>query len=107
MALLGDAGRCEVNNTLFTPGPWLLVQCDPQWIHALDDDGFNIFGCQLQGRAKHHEENNANGRLIRSAPDLYAALERLIAAYYGKDAIEQHSAITAAQVALAQARGEL
>ena len=89
-----------------TPGPW-------QWFETEDgrarvnpaDGGLVIAECST--RNPFDEEQRANARLISAAPELYEALERLIAVYQ-----TSHSPVTRlscwqqAGAALSKARGE-
>jgi len=98
------------SETRFTPGPWKLFVHDAEYpnyghIHGecgIDDNGImnirTVAGIYKYGL---EAENSANARLIAAAPDLYAALENILARYgiVNDDLCD-------ARAALAKAKGE-
>ena len=126
--------------TEHTPGPWIYHWTLPQeirigWIKEhgekprtspaefLDSDGHNLVIARLPLDRKSDEpteEMKANARLIASAPDLLAALQRLQQSYYPltrrkseshldaslRWSDEQDKAHDAARTAIAKARGD-
>jgi hypothetical protein len=90
--------------TDFTPGPWTLVEREGCGGYRLEDiDGGHIAYLEQTQFIDEREdpEQEANCKLIAAAPDLYAALERIL----GECA---HGAATYKIVteALAKARGK-
>ena len=64
----------------FTKGPWLQAEGDATFIYALNDQGSNRFWFLLQSSGKGSANNDeliANANLIKSAPDMYEALDML------------------------------
>ena len=90
--------------TTFTPGPWLVDPRFPDTIRAAD--GTTLFVGTTDNARKFE-----NARLIAAAPDLYAALDDIIAEvlryYKNGGAIEPlGKACAKAAIALRRARGE-
>jgi hypothetical protein len=92
--------------TKWTKGPWTT---DGTTVYALGRDGYNRFwaNVQKQRRDVTFEEIEANAALMARAPDLYAALERLLATSALMEPREYTEAASAARAALARARGEV
>lgn len=93
-----------------TPGPW-------QAIHALNGT-YIVDGNKFEGESgwylltRHHPNRVADGALIASAPELLAALERLVNVtpidcdYHGLPIDKQlDAALTLAESAIAKAKG--
>lgn len=91
--------------TKFTPGPWYAMagQGPISDQAAVFDEGDDLIAdCRpIDDDVRSVEENQANARLIAAAPDLYAALEGVIAV-----ADRRTVEFDAARAALAKARGE-
>ena len=62
-----------MNNTKFTPGPWILDFNDDNYEWGIDAAVTNI----TQGFGD-YAPSKANAQLMASAPDLYEALEALV-----------------------------
>jgi hypothetical protein len=68
-------------NADFTPGPWTLEEREGCGGYRLEDlDGCHIAYLEATQFVDEREdpEQEANCRLIAAAPDLYAALERIL-----------------------------
>lgn len=96
--------------TAFTPGPWA---CKDTSNHAHDYRLFRPDGSPLPvtAPANDHSEQRANARLIAAAPDMYAALDSILADLRERDATGSGLMSRAATKslilsALAKARGE-
>lgn len=68
-----------------TPSPWLLADDGSPFVYALNERNTNRFYCGISsgwvnGESASTEEMMANAHLIAAAPDLYAALDRLMTA---------------------------
>ena len=102
-----------------TPGPWKVQRyLRPD----LDDDPMGVYLVETAADALTpryyeaepetpeldavHSENEANARLIAAAPDLLAALEKLVRANYGQPSGVTVPALDQARAAIAQAKGE-
>jgi hypothetical protein len=88
-----------------TPGPWSTFQ-DPSLRHSVG--GATVRICEMWGKdpAFYTAEDEANARLIASAPDLLAALRQLteyLVAYEGSRFVTQ---LDAAEAAIAKATNE-
>ena len=60
----------------FTPGPWAVL-VNPMGVDYVVGDDCTI--CAMPGwDAEYEDEERANARLISAAPDLYAALKRIV-----------------------------
>lgn len=99
----------------FTPGPWRVNAKYPSEVDA--PNGLTVASCWHEEAVGvtvqlvdvldcSPEESIANAHLIAAAPDLYAALERLVAEWRGADAGTLFSAVKEADAALAKARGQ-
>lgn len=95
----------------YTPGPWVASEwfdrdhegeCQAQGWHFGTPDGFRLPLCS--NTAADLSEAEANARLIAAAPDLLAALERLLASGDVRDAGEA-GALKQARAAIAKATG--
>ncbi len=98
-----------------TKGPWVARQARSvpaaDWIiepkggweqcHSIDNQGF----ISLRPRYNHAEEDEANARLIASAPDLLAACEAFSEAIHDGYPGKMLSALELVEVALEKARG--
>ena len=84
----------------FTPGPWSVEphmsrgDLPRPWVGRLEENRFAALACGDTG-----EEASANAHLIAAAPDMYGALEALLAKRTQRSA-------DMAVAALAKARGE-
>lgn len=98
-----------MDNRNHTPGPWYLhhqspdfVAGDCDWSLQTEKAGAFLLFC-------HHPEApaKANARLIAAAPELFEALQRLVAAPYERDTLaggsEYMEAHRCARVAIAKA----
>ena len=82
-------------NTKHTPGPWRI---EGNEVHAYATAVAVI--CEtVQG------EDGSNARLIAAAPDLLAALQRLITALGGQGALRYELTVKTARAAIAKAEG--
>lgn len=112
----------------FTPGPWIVADGWPgemeKKITTDDrDDSATVAICQMDVDfiGPIGEEQEANARLIAAAPELYAAVENLIAAITplhnahfqierecisDRDVEDAQAAVRDAELVLAKARGE-
>jgi hypothetical protein len=105
-----------VNETKWTPGPWVVEGTASATVAARHDGAAEIAEVIATGSMT-HGERRANARLIAAAPDLYAALAALAAEVetipdamariapevrVGRD----NPALDRARAALARARGE-
>ena len=101
----------------WTKGPWVKktqrVKNADEW--QIVGDGWGVANVSPLLRAGGYTEGESNANLIAAAPDLYEALEGLLAVAPAKAPAsgliigidKQHAAaITAARAALAKARGE-
>lgn len=99
----------------FTPGPWTLYQKSDQRVRVIGKQQRHISTMADPAIDDDARIQAANARLIASAPDLYAALEALLAheghplTVPAKGACHSfvipNHAIAAARAALAKARG--
>lgn len=64
----------------FTPGPWSMDQGDHthRYVHVTDADDRTIFYKYGAGSAREADQDEANARLVAAAPELLAALKRLL-----------------------------
>ncbi len=97
-----------MSDTKFTPGPWRYTKAAPSGDRGIHAEGTGIFA-EAYADIRHAGENNAaeaeaNARLIAAAPDLYAALDLVLAV--DPDGAGIWDAQNAARAALAKARGE-
>lgn len=111
-----------MSNTKFTPGPWFVCNetdvftgigaQNAQVVKSSLSDGWQIADCSQgltfvesgEEAALSHDEDKANAALIAAAPDLYGALEKMLAISGG---VEQGSSVYEfAVAALTKARGE-
>ncbi len=93
-----------MRNEGFTPGPWYIRGTT---VYALKARDFNRFCAHVQDWHTPIAELEANARLIAAAPDLLAALSSLIEKAYKQDWNEHYpEQLTAAEAAIAKARGE-
>lgn len=98
----------------FTPGPWVVRTIDQSLATVETQDGEYIIcnAAQLRGDdwKTEHAERKANARLIAAAPDLLAALQRIVAVLDKQVAsphlAERASPLTQAKAAIAKATGE-
>ena len=96
----------------WTPGPWQFYELQGDdglgYIRPFDEDGKEIAHHGDSGRSQ--AENVANARLIAAAPELYEALNRLLASVNPGNAVTHATGcrcvIHEARAALARARGE-
>ncbi len=100
-----------MNNTLHTPAPWQVDYSGNCHLGIIDKNERTIAFCSLQN--ENGDEDEANARLIASAPDLLSALERLL--QISQDELDQSAthdglvnceALANARVAIAKAKGE-
>lgn len=98
----------------FTQGPWVVRTIDQSLATVETQDGEYIIcnAAQLRGDdwKTEHAERKANARLIAAAPDLLAALQRIVAVLDKQVAsphlAERASPLTQAKAAIAKATGE-
>ncbi len=102
------------NETLFTPGSWVLTESMSNVRPKSKANSVNSTLAVLVGypwrNTKRGREAKANAHLIAAAPDLYAALEelaRVAPAGLGDDQDSLFEAQQVAQAALAKARGKV
>lgn len=100
--------------TRFTPGPYLIAD-DKRFVYSLNEDGLKqprICFQICQGYVSKHkrtteDEVEATAELIASAPDLYAALDGIVAFW---DKLTEEDALNdlhaEARAVLRKARGE-
>ncbi len=81
----------------FTPGPWSIVRYCEEIEIANIADIMHFYG---------GEAADANAALIAAAPELYAALENMVAWASLEDTPRLADLLGAARAALAKARGE-
>lgn len=97
--------------TKFTPGPWYLtgsghglIVCGPTTT-LTDISGVRCLDIIARTDWARGEEDDANAHLISAAPDLYAALTRML-----ENELDNYEdggdAVALAKAALAKARGE-
>jgi hypothetical protein len=97
----------------FTPGPWSVGVVRFAGRTQLVCAYGKGFVCEVESPVRDgefsHEEREANARLIAAAPELYAAVEGVVAWIDGDyaDDTPEGRRIMAAKLALAKARGEL
>ncbi len=89
-----------------TPGPWVLRRSITAHPYATADvltpDG-ELLALTFAGHDRKRQPADANARLIAAAPELLAALEKMIEPYGPADDCWQ---IREARAAIAKARGE-
>jgi len=69
-----------MNAVTHTPGPWTLVEHDRDFFVLPDgDDNGCITEIPNRGNGRNYDENQANARLIASAPDLLLLLKQAVA----------------------------
>ena len=90
-----------------TPGPWLQ---DGRLVYALNDRGVNWFSASVQDAHTPESELIAVAQLMKAAPDLLAALEKLgrqvESGYFDHVATDHpNSAVITARAAIAKATG--
>lgn len=76
------------NETKFTKGEWLIADGSIDFVYALNSRGTNRFWLNIQAAGKDcadREEIEANAKLIKSAPNLYKSLERIMDWWYMGD----------------------
>jgi hypothetical protein len=98
------------NETKFTPGPWMFAEGNHR-VFTPDGSDDVAFATASFERGRTYGEMVANARLIAAAPDLYAALDDIIAEvlryYKNGGAIEPlGKACAKAAIALRRARRE-
>jgi hypothetical protein len=113
------AAVVAVVSAAFTPGPWFVFERDTpkrltdqqagSFIHCganvRDDTGFDLIARAYTRDGMN--ERQANARLIAAAPELYEALDNLVAnVTEAFPALADLGPITKAHAALAKARGE-
>ena len=97
-----------MNNTPHTPGPWeLKYEKTGRTIDAVIKMGKAAIYF-TRGIGQTFEEQQANARLIASAPDLLSALEEMISVFQDHEQYDEESAevILSARAALRKAKGE-
>ena len=88
-----------------TPGPWVVLQ-NPMSHDCITSDDCRI--CEMpRWDDEYAEEETANARLIAAAPDLLAALERMVR-QHGSNFISYSGdhPVSVARAAIAKATGE-
>ena len=112
-----------MSDTKFTPGPWFIATPTQGFevctIHGVErqptEDGLGQTWVYIRPESivrdgewvwPDEAECTANAHLIAAAPDLYAALERLVSEWRGVDAGTLFKAVKEAEATLAKARGE-
>jgi hypothetical protein len=108
-----DGGGETLTERKWTPGPWVhnkdrgeITSNKGDICIILDENYGNLYfpeGCGIEITG--NERNEANAHLIATAPDLYEALDGLLA-QVGFDYSPEHPVIKMATDALAKARGE-
>jgi hypothetical protein len=89
----------------FTPGPWFVDHKSPFLVRAGDDiDGRHIAHIGPANYTPRFDVDEPNARLIAAAPDLFEALEDIIASECRQPDIG--CAWTKARAAIARAKGE-
>lgn len=88
-----------------TSGPWI-IQSDPCHYDTLSIVNVGRKMIVHVGGCCEPAEQEANTRLIAAAPDLYAALETLVA-QFGPTPSEDHVGLGEARAAIAKAKGEV
>lgn len=106
----------QMSETRFTPGPWqskrALMPADGEYDYGISAvvDGSKRCIAETFGRASANVRPNAeaNAALIAAAPDLYTALERIVASVARGQSgdVCQTFDFDDARAALAKARGE-
>lgn len=97
---------------IHTPGPWLCyAQTRGFAVESFDSNGHNPGICDVNGaderKAEGREINYANARLIAAAPELLAALERVLECHRLKISLDTNAAaLEQARAAIAKAKGE-
>jgi len=89
----------------WTPGPWASDYLDQNGQRVVSGQHIEICTCWHHSVGSIEKEMEANAHLISAAPDLYAELVSLMAAYAECNG-EDHPAYGRAEYALAKARGE-
>lgn len=94
------------NETKFTPGPWEVLLSALQEVYS--SRGEHLFrSVRRDLNGVEYVEQEANARLIAAAPDLYAALEDLLAVVYPAGfELKLQAQMKIGRTALAKARGE-
>ena len=109
----------DLNETSHTPGPWIVDYSGPARIAIADTMGNEVALCSMQCECGDTDE--ANARLIASAPELLAALEhaaklaRIELEQFLEDGWQPESMAVAAirqnlavyETAVAKAKGEI
>ena len=90
-----------------TPGPWNAFVGEDGGFVISPDDNLHICLCSRSPWPQRGKESGANARLISAAPDLLAALNRLVhlTAILPPDMDEPGSAMADARAAIAKATG--
>ena len=88
--------------TKFTKGPWKVEECGC----CIDTGASCRYMSDYCGQNFPQEELEANANLIASAPEMYAALERLARVAAVELTGKRDDVLEQAQSALAKARGE-
>lgn len=91
-----------------TPGPWRIVTADTSLVIVAHD------GMPITAISNADDEDRANYTLMSAAPDLLAALEKIVAMnrqhaldqYGNADKAETWACVTTARAAISKARGE-
>ena len=96
----------------YTPGPWIVSDIYPADVYAKDSTtgrgrcvstGVDIRG----GNVCNTAEDRANAALIAAAPELLAALERVLVCHRLKISLDTNAgAVEQARAAIAKAKGE-
>lgn len=101
----------------FTPGPWRVMEPNAWWPGVEASDVSIVVwdapktekdarDSEVGVQGNDHEEALANAHLIAAAPDLFEALEAVVAAFFASDPSVHERAMHKATAALTKARGE-
>lgn len=104
--VLNAGDRCDACDRKHTPGPWV---ADKRWIRPQDGTINNGIAIVLDWPAHNDTVADANARLLAAAPDLLAALNKIVdaaEARYSECGSDNHPAIAAARAAIAKATGD-
>lgn len=96
-----------MSNAKFTPGPWSVAGKEYGWDHfaAVVTPTGIVANCHIASLSRSHEQTAADAHLIAAAPELYEALEALMADWPA-DHLPARDTCVKAAIALAKARGE-
>ena len=101
-----------MTKTKWTPGPWATGKRTKNGYRKIDtfglrsDPHYGLAKVVIELDGEPYKEGDANASLIAAAPDLYEALNRLLANYRADGSEASTRDIEIARSALAKARGE-